>query len=64
MSQIYIISFILSTLIVPQVMLLEFIRGLDLKLFQFLTFANIIANNVYVYVISLILFTFNLILPY
>ena len=64
MSEIYIISFILSILIVPQIMLLEFVRRLDLKLFQFLTFTNIIANNIYVYVISLILFTFNLILPY
>lgn len=64
MQEIYIIAFILATMIIPQIFLLRVVRVLDLKLFQFFTFFNLLANNIYVFVSSIIIFTMNLILPY
>ena len=64
MQEIYIIAFILATMIIPQIFLLRVVRVLDLKLFQFFTFFNLLANNIYVFVSSIIIFTINLILPY
>ena len=64
MQEIYIIAFILATMIIPQIFLLRVVRVLDLKLIQFFTFFNLLANNIYVFVSSIIIFTMNLILPY
>lgn len=64
MHEIYIIAFILSVMIIPQIFLLRVVRVLDLKLLQFLTFFNFIANNIYIYISSIIMFTLNLILPF
>jgi len=64
MQEIYIIAFIIATMIIPQIFLLRVVRVLDLKLFQFFTFFNLLANNIYVFVSSIIIFTMNLILPY
>jgi len=64
MQEIYIIAFIITTMIIPQIFLLRVVRVLDLKLFQFFTFFNLLANNIYVFVSSIIIFTMNLILPY
>lgn len=64
MHEIYIYAFILSVLIFPQIFMLSSVRILDLKLFQFLTFVNMMASNIYLYISSIIVFTISLILPY
>ena len=60
MEEIYLIAFILIIMLVPQILLLKHIRIIDVKLLQLLTFFCFLTNNVYVIIVSLVIFTANL----
>ena len=60
MEEIYLIAFVLIVMLVPQILLLKHIRIIDVKLLQLLTFFCFLTNNVYVIIISLVIFTANL----
>ncbi len=63
MEEINIIAAILFILIVPQIFLLDYVRILDIKLFQFFTFINLLASNSILLILSLLIFTVNIIMP-
>ena len=63
MEEIYLIAFILIVMLIPQILSFKYIRIIDVKLLQLLTFFCLLTNNVYIIVISLIIFTANLLLP-
>lgn len=62
MEEIYLIAFVLIIMLVPQILLLKHIRIIDVKLLQLLTFFCFLTNNVYVIIISLVIFTANLLI--
>ena len=62
MEEIYVIAFILIVMLIPQILLLKHIRIIDVKLLQLLTFFCFLTNNVYIIVISIVIFTANLLL--
>lgn len=59
-EDVYLVAFIMVTMIIPQITLLKHVRILDVKLFQLLSFFCLLANNVYILIISIIIFIANL----
>ncbi len=63
MIDLHLTAFILGTLIIPQLFFIRHVTLLDIKLFQFFTFINFLASNVIIFIITIVIFTLNLIIP-
>lgn len=59
-EDVYLIAFILIMMIIPQILLLKHIRIIDVRLLQLLSFFSLLTNNVFIIIISIIIFTANL----